>query len=439
MKKIIFFILLLLFSNIVFARGMQIITDAETENVIKEFITPLIRAANLNVSNIEIRIVNDPEINAFVTNGTNVFINTGLIIKFKEDPNVLYGVMAHEIAHIYAGHLIAKRGEYENMSTMAIGGTILGLASILAGAPEAGALIASAATTGAVQNMLKYSRIHETEADKIAVELLYKTHNNGQGLIKLFKYLSSTERMYDINPYAITHPLSYERIASVENAIKSKLSGFGNNITPKTKFEFIRIANKLEAFLTSPSSVIKKFRNNNYAESIGYFRIGKLSKASSLLDKVIAEEPNDPYLWELKGQYYYENGIFNEAERYYEKALRYLPNDKIFKVELASVKINMAKGAQDKVLLNSAISLLKQVTAQRNDLIAYYMLSLAYGKLGDKTRAILALAEYYFYQGETERSQKLANKVLKMTPKSSREYLRASDIIEFIKTNQRKK
>ena len=347
--------------------------------------------------------------------------------------------MAHEIAHIYAGHLIAKRGEYENMSTMAIGGTILGLASILAGAPEAGAFIANAATTGAVQNMLRYSRMHETEADKIAVELLYKTHNNGQGLIKLFKYLSNTERMYDINPYAITHPLSYERVASVENAIKSKLSGFGNNIAPKTYFEFIRIANKLEAFLSSPTSVIKKFRNNNYAESIGYFRIGKLSKASSLLDKVIAEEPNDPYLWELKGQYYYENGIFNEAERYYEKALRYLPNDKIFKVELASVKINMARGAQDKALLNSAISLLKQVTAQRNDLIAYYMLSLAYGKLGDKTRAILALAEYYFYQGATERSQKLAAKVLKMSPKSSREYLRASDIIEFIKTSKRDK
>lgn len=437
MKKIVFFILLLC-SNLAFSRGMEIITDAETENVIKEFITPLIRAANLNVSNIEIRIVNDPEINAFVTNGTNVFINTGLIIKFKEDPNVLYGVMAHEIAHIYAGHLIAKRREYENMSTMAMGGTILGLASILAGAPEAGAFVANAATTGAVQNMLKYSRMHETEADKIAVELLYKTHNNGQGLIKLFKYLSNTERMYDINPYAITHPLSYERVASVENAIKSKLSGFKNNITPKTHFEFIRIANKLEAFLSSPNSVIKKFRNNNYAESIGYFRIGKLSKASSLLDKVIAEEPNDPYLWELKGQYYYENGIFNEAEKYYEKALRYLPNDKIFKVELASVKINMARGAQDKELLNSAISLLKQVTAQKNDLIAYYMLSLAYGKLGDKTRAILALAEYYFYQGAIERSQKLAAKVLKMSPKSSREYLRASDIIDFIKTNKRK-
>lgn len=437
MKKIISLILLL-FSTSVLARGMQVISDAETENVIKEFITPLVRAANLNVNNIEIRIVNDPEINAFVTNGTHVFINTGLIIKFKEDPNVLYGVMAHEIAHIYAGHLIAKRSEYENMSNVAVGGTILGLASILAGAPEAGAFIATASSAGAVSNLLRYSRIHETEADKIAVNLLYKTHNNGQGLIKLFKYLANTQRMYDLNPYAITHPLSYERVASVENAVSNKLNKFGDNITAKTRFEFIRIADKLEAFLGNPNKVIKKFRNNDYAESIGYFRIGKLSDASNLLDKVIAKDPHDPYLWELKGQYYYENGKFKEAQKYYEKALHYLPRDNIFKIELASVRINMAKGIQDKELLESSIALLKQVTALRSDLTAYYMLSRAYGKLGDKTRAILSLSEYYFFQAEFLRSKKLAHKVLKMSSKSSREYLRASDIINYIKDNQKK-
>jgi predicted Zn-dependent protease len=426
MKKIIF-CCWLFFSSTSLAEKLNIIGDAETENVIKDFITPLIKAANLKPSNLVIRIVADPSINAFVAGGSNVFINTGLIIKFADDPNILYGVMAHEIAHIYAGHLIASRHEMDNMNKVAIGGTILGLASILAGAVDAGVAIATASTTTARQNMLSYSRMHETEADKIAVNLLYKTQNNGQGLIKLFKYLSNTERMYDINPYSITHPLSAERIASVENSIKAKLSKFSDNITPQTRFEFKRIATKLDAFLNNPNSVIKKYRDNDYALSIGYFRSGQLDKASLLLDQVIAKEPNNPYLWELKGQYYFENGKFIDARQYYQKALQYLPKDKIFKIELAAVKINMAKGPADKELLNSAISLLKQATAEQNDVVAYFMLSRAYGKLG----------EVYFYQEEYERSKKLANKVLKMTAPTSREYLRASDIIELLKSSKK--
>ena len=64
------------------------------------------------------------------------------------------------------------------------------------------------------------------------------------------------------------------------------------------------------------------------------------------------------------------------------------------------------------------------------------MLSLAYGKLGNQSKAILALAEYYFYIGGYEKSRILANKVLKMTSPTSREYLRASDIIDFAKSQK---
>ncbi len=415
------------------ANKFQVITDAETENFLKAFITPLIKAANLNPDNITINILVDPEINAFVMNGSDVFINTGLIIKFKDDPNILYGVMAHEIAHIYAGHLIALRGEAENMNKVAIGGTIIGLASILAGAPDAGLAIAVASTSVAQGNMLSYSRIHEVEADKIAVNLLYKTHNNGQGLIKLFKYLSNVQRMYEVNPYAITHPLSSVRIASVENSIKERLSNFGDNISSRDRYELIRIANKLEAFLGIPSEVIKKYSNTPYVASIGYFRLGKLNKALELLNQVISSEPNNPYLYELRGQYYFENGKFKEAEQCYQKALQYIPGDRIFKLELAAVRVNMASGPQDKILLNSAISLLKQVVVGQNNIMAYLMLSRAYGKLGLQAKAILALAEVYFYQGEYERSKILSNKVIKMTDPSSSEYLRASDILLIIK------
>ena len=99
MKKL-FLCLVLFFASSSLADSFQIIRDSEIENNLKAFMEPLVKAAKLNPQNINIIILADPSLNAFVTNGTDMFINSGLIIKFADDPNVLYGVMAHEIAHI---------------------------------------------------------------------------------------------------------------------------------------------------------------------------------------------------------------------------------------------------------------------------------------------------------------------------------------------------
>lgn len=435
MKKILVILFMLLASSsFADVRDGQLISDAEIETTLKNFMTPLVKAALLNPDNIKIHIVADTSLNAFVTNGTDMFINSGLIIKFADDPNVLYGVMAHEIAHIYAGHLTRMRNDYENMSKVAIGGTILGLASILAGAPEAGTAISMGSLQTAQSSLFSYSREHETEADKIAVDLLYKTHNNGTGLIKFFEYVGQRDIYAAGNAYNRTHPLNNDRVASIQNSIKAKLGKFGNNISDTTRETFKRIAIKLDAFLIPPSEAMAKYKHNKYGLSIGYFRAGKIKPASDLLDQVIATQPNNPYLWELKGQYYYENGIFDKAIQYYQNSLKFASNNDLIKIELASAKINQAKGPKDQELLKSAIKLLTQVTVSQSDnILAYFMLSRAYGALGDQMRAISALADYYFYQGLYMKSQILANKVLKMAPVTSKEYLRASDIVDSTK------
>ena len=428
--------LILLFTQLAFAaESFRFITDSETENVIRGFISPLLKAANINVNNIHIHIVDDPSINAFVIPGGNIFINTGLIIKFADDPNVLYGVMAHEIAHIYAAHTIIRPREIESASKISVGGTILGLATALAGAPEVGIFLSGASGSAAYGNMMHYSRMHETEADKIAVNLLYKTHNNGEGLIKLFRYLAKREGAIGLDPYMITHPLSMERISSVENSIKEKLGKFGDNITAKDRFEFKRIAIKLDAFIIRPASAIRKYSDNDYGLSIGYFRSGKLDKALELLNKVIAKEPNNSYLQELKGQYYFENGKLELAKECYKQALAKLPKDQIIQLEFAATVIN---SANNKKQLSSAITMLKQVAIKDpENVMVYFILSRGYGKLGEQDKAILALAEFYFYQGAYGKSEILAKKVIKMSKFGSKEYVRANDILEVSRKSEK--
>jgi predicted Zn-dependent protease len=102
-----FIVFSFLYSFQVQAEG--IISDEEVETVVKKLATPIILAAGVNPEEINFYIVLDQDVNAFVYGGRNIFINTGLLTLFN-DPDVLKGVIAHELGHITGGH-IARREE----------------------------------------------------------------------------------------------------------------------------------------------------------------------------------------------------------------------------------------------------------------------------------------------------------------------------------------
>ena len=87
------------------AQKMTYIRDAEIEGIIKTFSEPLFLAAGVEPSAVEIYIVNNRMLNAFVAGGQNLFVTTGLLATV-EDPDQLIGVIAHETGHLAGGHLV---------------------------------------------------------------------------------------------------------------------------------------------------------------------------------------------------------------------------------------------------------------------------------------------------------------------------------------------
>lgn len=90
-------------SNIAFS--MIIIRDDEIESFIYDIAKPIFDTAGLNSSEIQVYIVQDHALNAFVTNNKNLFLHTGLISEL-DDVSALIGVIAHETAHIAEGHFL---------------------------------------------------------------------------------------------------------------------------------------------------------------------------------------------------------------------------------------------------------------------------------------------------------------------------------------------
>jgi predicted Zn-dependent protease len=148
---------MLSFAATVDAAAQSIIRDAEIEDTLRVYTDPLLRAANLNPDDVDIYIVNDPSLNAFVSSGQNIFVHTGLIMA-ADNPNELMGVLAHETGHIAGGHLARSREAMNQAMVPALISIGLGALAIAAGAPDAGVALISGSQAFAMGSFVRDRR-----------------------------------------------------------------------------------------------------------------------------------------------------------------------------------------------------------------------------------------------------------------------------------------
>jgi predicted Zn-dependent protease len=168
MRKYFFYIFISIYfftSDLGWAQGVSIIRDSETESLLADLTRPIFQAANLNPDDIKIYIVNDDSLNAFVSGGQNVFINTGLIRKYKT-PNALIGVIAHETGHITSGHLArSSEGAAEAERAMLLS-YLLGIGAAIGGSPDAGSALIMGGSQTAERLYMRFTRTQEEAADQ---------------------------------------------------------------------------------------------------------------------------------------------------------------------------------------------------------------------------------------------------------------------------------
>ena len=88
--------------------GPPLLRDAETEQLLRDYTRPILRAAGLEKQNIQVVIINDSTFNAFVADGRRIFVNYGAL-RESDTPNQIIGVLAHETGHLAGGHLSKLR------------------------------------------------------------------------------------------------------------------------------------------------------------------------------------------------------------------------------------------------------------------------------------------------------------------------------------------
>ena len=115
MKFLKLFLFLCLISKQINSANLNVIRDAETENLFKEIAIELMKDSKFDANKISFYIDNQDFINAFVIPGQKIFLTTRLIIESKKIDDIA-GVIGHEIGHIVGGHFTQRVKEMEKSS-----------------------------------------------------------------------------------------------------------------------------------------------------------------------------------------------------------------------------------------------------------------------------------------------------------------------------------
>ena len=414
--------------------GASIIRDTEVEASLRDVVDPILKAANLSPQSVQIYIVNDSEINAYVAGGQNIFINTGLL-RLSDNPSMLMGVVAHETGHISGGHLARGANDYKSTVMKSTVGFLLGLAASAAGSPDAGQAIIAGTSHIANRELLKHTRVQEESADQAALAYLDKIGYSAQGLLDLLEILYKKENtLYDKrNPYTLTHPLSRERMDYVKSHLQTTTK---THAIPQAVIERYTLSIvKLMAFLDEPRTVLTRYPLSDhstkarYARVIAYYRIPDLPHALAEIDSLIKDYPTNPYYIELKGQILFETGHVAEAIPCYEAAKRLLPQASLIKIELANTYL----ATEDNTHAQAAIDNLEQaLPKEKESAFIWRQLAVAYGRSGQLGMSNLALAEEALLQNDIPTAEQFLRRADPLiTPKSPAAF-RRQDILAAV-------
>ncbi|NOT18618.1 MAG: M48 family metallopeptidase [Sulfuriferula sp.] len=154
----------------------------------------------------EVNVIASPQVNAWCMPGGKIAVYTGIIDKLKLNDNEIAAILGHEIAHALREHAREQASEQSLMQ--------LGMLGAQLGGVQAGTLNA-AGQLYQVGVGLPHSRTHETEADRIGVELAARAGYDPRAAIGLWQKMVQLSGSAPPE-FLSTHPSAQTRIQDLE-------------------------------------------------------------------------------------------------------------------------------------------------------------------------------------------------------------------------------
>jgi predicted Zn-dependent protease len=350
--------------------------------------------------NFEFFLMRDNQINAFALPGGFIGMHTGLILGAQSESEAA-SVLAHEIAHVTQRHIarmFAQQKQSQILSLAAMAVAILAARS----SSQAGEAAATLAAAGAIQSQINFTRDNEREADRVGLQILERAGFDPRAMATFFERLQRATRIYEggAPSYLRTHPLTYERIADVQNRVESLPY---RQIPDSLEFQLIRA--KLRAELDTPREAVAFFREglverrflsepaSRYGLALSLLRAEDHAGALKEIAVLRKAAPPNPVVETLACRVLFRSGDVKGATSCYQDALRIFPNYRALTHDYANSLIISGQPAAAQKLVES------RLLVQSEDYKLYLLLARSHALLNRRLAQHRAQGEAYARMG----------------------------------------
>lgn len=406
----------------------SLLRDPDIEHSLKQLATPVLNAAGLPAGRMQVLVVDDSSLNAFVIDRDHIFIHAGLLLKLTTAEQ-LQSVIAHEAAHISNGHIARRTANARASQNAAAFGLALAAAAAATGNTDAGVAIGIGMQSSAQRSFFGHTRAEEASADQSAIRYLTRAGVDPGGSVDVMEIFSGQELLGAgrQDPYARSHPLSRDRLRAMQAAAGAFEGRFAPD--PAANYWFERARGKLGAFYRAPKWTLRRADDGGHKDikmmrkAIAWHRSGKGDKALGAMNSLIKAAPNDPFLHELHGQILLERRQTQAALGAYGRAVKLAPRNALIVGQYGHALLVSGKPEAALPQLERAANL------ERRDARILRDLGSAYAQTGNNGMASLLISERYALQGRPKDAVIHAKRALGLLKQGSPGWQRAQDVL----------
>jgi beta-barrel assembly-enhancing protease len=396
-------------------KHLKLITNPEVERYIDRLGQRIVSSSGPQPYDYRFFVVEDNQLNAFAVPGGSIYFYTGLIERAKSTSEIA-GVLGHEITHVKGRHMARSSGP-DAISVLSLLGMVL-LASSGSGAQAAGAV--GQAISAARQ--MAYGRQLELEADTLGARYMAAAGFDPNGALGFLKMLDEERALnpVDVPPYLMTHPVTGERVANMQQVIRT-LSGVSTNLEEPDPLKKIQLILRMErgdgaAVLANYEKLAAAQPNSAEAQYLlGVAKLygGQLPEARTSFERARKLIPNNAGLFRDLGKLYTQLGEMDKAAAAFERSLELRPREPLTYLYLGELheKRNDLRSAAGAYINAQHLAPLWDKPA--------YQLGIVYGKLDRLGDAYYYLGRSLLLQDEDERAFAAFEKAIKIVGPSS--------------------
>jgi predicted Zn-dependent protease len=304
---------------------------------------------------------------------------------------------------------------------------------MIAGAGEVGMAVMGIGEAYTMGQLAAFTRVQESTADQIAAKLLLATHQSPMGMYETFQRFANDEAMsaYKVDKFAVDHPSGQDRVFDLNDMVESSPYREVQD-SPESLHTFLMVQAKLAGFVLPVKEALTRFPDSDtsepsrYAHAMVYLRQPNFQKALAAVNSLIAEEPNNPYFYEARGQIYMSMTKPAQAIPDYQKSVNLRPRAPQLLLALASAPL----ATEDPAQAAPALQNLKAASlVEDDDVFTWYQTAQAYSTLKNEPMANLATAESWYNAGDMRKALIFATRARGKLPQGGADWQRANDII----------